>query len=418
MLLREPHHLPRQPTRSTLDSSAPGTSIYTSRAPNRPGLWRPPGRGFGALDLGTRDSTPANRTAPSSTPAKGARGGAQDPRVRRRHLPPPRRFPSFRGASHLSIFRCQLANAPGLLGLLGPPPGALEPLPLARGGPPRGGSVPSEPTPTARPISLAHHASHRRPQAHAESPAVRLYRPTATSRRHHRSARRPPTTHHAPVKVKQAQAHVPAQSLPPCHAIDHIHIGRRGPLPHGLTDPRWPRMVRANVPRSQLGSQGHDHAHKVGHRRPAGRVLPSPPSLPTGEDRASTVPQARRGPGAPLGHPVPGITTPQATQGPGRATHHRPSPPFPSNTVNWQRAGHIGIAPPGTQALRLTLSGQGPRPAHPANWRQVLDVERRPSSTGDARGRSLGVGPPPSARRCRGTLMGRCVLHKSSQGSG
>ncbi|BCR92095.1 hypothetical protein ACHE_70938A [Aspergillus chevalieri] len=149
-------------------------------------------------------------------------------------------------------------------------------------------------------------------------------------------------------------------------------------------------MVRANVPRSQLGSQGHDHAHKVGHRRPAGRVLPSPPSLPTGEDRASTVPQARRGPGAPLGHPVPGITTPQATQGPGRATHHRPSPPFPSNTVNWQRAGHIGIAPPGTQALRLTLSGQGPRPAHPANWRQVLDVERRPSSTGDARGRSLG----------------------------
>ena len=297
-------------------------------------------------------------------------------------------------------------------------PERLSPSPLARGGPPRGGSVPSEPTPTARPISLAHHASHRRPQAHAESPAVRLYRPTATSRRHHRSARRPPTTHHAPVKVKQAQAHVPAQSLPPCHAIDHIHIGRRGPLPHGLTDPRWPRMVRANVPRSQLGSQGHDHAHKVGHRRPAGRVLPSPPSLPTGEDRASTVPQARRGPGAPLGHPVPGITTPQATQGPGRATHHRPSPPFPSNTVNWQRAGHIGIAPPGTQALRLTLSGQGPRPAHPANWRQVLDVERRPSSTGDARGRSLGVGPPPSARRCRGTLMGRCVLHKSSQGSG
>ena len=129
VLLREPHHLPRQPTRSTLDSSAPGTSIYTSRAPNRPGLWRPPGRGFGALDLGTRDSTPANRTAPSSTPAKGARGGAQDPRVRRGHLPPPpppRRVPSLRGASHLSIFRCQLANAPGLLG---PPPGALEPLP-------------------------------------------------------------------------------------------------------------------------------------------------------------------------------------------------------------------------------------------------------------------------------------------------
>ena len=385
-----------------------GTQPAGSLAPSWSGLWRA-GPGDPRFDA----SEPHRTVLHASQGGPGRRPGP--PRTAAAPAPPspvpflPRRLPSVPSfAANWRMLRAYWDRLPE----------RLSPSPLARGGPPRGGSVPSEPTPTARPISLAHHASHRRPQAHAESPAVRLYRPTATSRRHHRSARRPPTTHHAPVKVKQAQAHVPAQSLPPCHAIDHIHIGRRGPLPHGLTDPRWPRMVRANVPRSQLGSQGHDHAHKVGHRRPAGRVLPSPPSLPTGEDRASTVPQARRGPGAPLGHPVPGITTPQATQGPGRATHHRPSPPFPSNTVNWQRAGHIGIAPPGTQALRLTLSGQGPRPAHPANWRQVLDVERRPSSTGDARGRSLGVGPPPSARRCRGTLMGRCVLHKSSQGSG
>ena len=137
---------------------------------------------------------------------------------------------------------------------------------------------------------------------------------------------------------------------------------------------------------------------------------------PRGPGSTTPHPNWRLGTG--LGHPVPGTTTPQATRGPGWATRHRPSPPLPSNAANWQRAGHIEIAPPATQALRLALSGKGPRPVHPANWRRVLDVESRPSSTCDARGRSLGVSPPPSARRCRGTLMGRCVLHKSSQGSG
>ena len=170
-------------------------------------------------------------------------------------------------------------------------------------------------------------------------------------------------------------------------------------------------------------------AHKSTHSGPPPASQPSPP-LPSlavnwrGQEPRHLGARARLPPhpnwrlGTGLGHPVPGTTTPQATRGPGWATRHRPSPPLPSNAANWQRAGHIEIAPPATQALRLALSGKGPRPVHPANWRRVLDVESRPSSTCDARGRSLGVSPPPSARRCRGTLMGRCVLHKSSQGSG
>lgn len=284
-------------------------------------------------------------------------------------------------------------------------PEPLSPSPLARGGPPRGEASPQSPPPRRDRFPWLTTPPTGAPSSHqARGPGdwratldgrlggpgpCRVARCQATVPLPLRCATIDSTsTHHAPVKVKQA--HVPAQSLPPCHAIDHI--GRRGPLPYRLTDPRWPRIVRADVPRSRLDSQGHDHAYKVGHRRPAGRVLPSPPSLPTGEDRGALAPRhpvgpgvdrppGSSGPGRSLGAPsLPGITTPQATQGPGWATHHRPSPPLPSNAVNWQRAGHIGIAPPGTQALRLTLSGQGPRPAHPANWRRVLDVERRPSS--------------------------------------
>jgi hypothetical protein len=159
----------------------------------------------------------------------------------------------------------------------------------------------------------------------------------------------------------------------------------------------------------------------------AGQPAKSSPPLPRCQ-------LARTGGGigaAPLGHPVPGTTTPQAARGPAWATHHPRasirSPPMlstgkgqgslESHPGTSEGPRHLGLLPR-TQALDLALSGQGPRPAHPANWRRVFDVERRPSSTRDARGRSLGVGPPPSARRCRGTLMGRCVLHKSSQGSG
>ena len=65
---------------------------------------------------------------------------------------------------------------------------------------------------------------------------------------------------------------------------------------------------------------------------------------PRGPGSTTPHPNWRLGTG--LGHPVPGTTAPQATLGPGWATRHRPSPPLPSNAANWQRAGHIEIAPP------------------------------------------------------------------------
>ena len=211
----------------------------------------------------------------------------------------------------------------------------------------------------------------------------------------------------------------------PCHAIpstpstveDHSHTD--SPTLTGLES--CAQAFRG--PNSILrGTQMHTQWATTGQPAKSSAPLPRCQLARTGaappRGPGSTTPHPNWRLGTGLGHPVPGTTTPQATRGPGWATRHRPSPPLPSNAANWQRAGHIEIAPPATQALRLALSGKGPRPVHPANWRRVLDVESRPSSTCDARGRSLGESPPPSARRCRGTLMGRCVLHKSSQGSG
>lgn len=210
----------------------------------------------------------------------------------------------------------------------------------------------------------------------------------------------------------------------PCHPIHPID--RRGPLPYRLTDPHWPRIVRASVPRSQLDSQGHTNAHTVGHHRPASQSPPLP-SLAVnwrGQEPRHLGARARLPP-----IPIGGWAPAWGTQSPGprrpRPLEARAGPPAtgqvlrsPPMLPTGKGQGTLKSHPPATQALRLALSGKGPRPVHPANWRRVLDVESRPSSTCDARGRSLGVSPPPSARRCRGTLMGRCVLHKSSQGSG
>ena len=214
----------------------------------------------------------------------------------------------------------------------------------------------------------------------------------------------------------------------PCHAIpstastveDHSHAD--SPTLTGLES--CAQAFRG--PNSIL--RGHTNAHKVGHHRPASQVLRSPPSLSTGENRS----RATSGPR--LDHPATGQvirSPPMLPTGKGQGTlkshplartKGRRRPPAPSTTPSSYpgTSPQTGCPPglPATQALRLALSGKGPRPVHPANWRRVLDVESRPSSTCDARGRSLGESPPPSARRCRGTLMGRCVLHKSSQGSG
>lgn len=170
--------------------------------------------------------------------------------------------------------------------------------------------------------------------------------------------------------------------------------------------------------------------------RPPGQVPRSPPSLSTGEDRGQGTGAAPpRGPGstAPPSHsearagpPATGQvlrSPPMLPTGKGQGTLES-APLAPGTYPGTSKAAAPTTPPPSlvsrpsALALDLALSGKGPRPVHPANWRRVLDVESRPSDTCDARGRSLEVSPPPSARRCRGTLMGRCVLHKSSQGSG
>ena len=251
------------------------------------------------------------------------------------------------------------------------------------------------------------------------------YRHTATSLRRQRLDASPP----------RPRAVAPVM---PCHPIHRID--RRGPLPCRLTDPHWPRIVRASVPRSQLDSQGGTQMHTrwatTGQPAKSSAPLPRCQLARTGavppRGPGSTTPHPNPRPG--LGHPATGQvirSPPMLPTGKGQGTlkshplartKGRRRPPAPSTTPSSYpgTSPQTGCPPglPATQALRLALSGKGPRPVHPANWRRVLDVESRPSSTCDARGRSLGESPPPSARRCRGTLMGRCVLHKSSQGSG
>lgn len=142
----------------------------------------------------------------------------------------------------------------------------------------------------------------------------------------------------------------------PCHAMPchPIHpIDRRGPLPYRLTDPHWPRIVRASVPRSQLDSQGHTNAHTVGHHRPASQVLRSPPSLSTGEDRS----RATSGPGLDYPPSQLAVGAPAwGTQSPGprrpRPLEARAGPPA---------TGQVLRSPP----MLPTGKGQGTLKSHP-----------------------------------------------------
>jgi hypothetical protein len=311
--------------------------------------------------------------------------------------------------------------------------GPQSPSPLARGGPPRGQASPRPGpdalVPAARQIPSAHHASHQRPieppgQGPRPGPCRVARCQEATVPSHHCHFAAPPLTrrphNRAPGKVERAsprpRAVAPAM---PCHPPHRP--SRTSPIQtHRPSLASNRARKRSAVPTRFSGA--HNHTHKVGLRRPAGQVLPSPPSLPTGETRGGGG-NWRRSPGAPSpwDHDAPGPSRSGLGQPP-PAQAIRSPPMLPTGKGQGTLEPHPGTSKgPGTYDsyyLDLTLSGQGPRPAHPANWRRVFDVERRPSSTRDARGRSLGVGPPPSARRCRGTLMGRCVLHKSSQGSG
>jgi hypothetical protein len=214
---------------------------------------------------------PANRTilhasegawGHPGTPRGPAHGGACPPR-RAAAQPPPPRFPPLRGASHLPIFRCQLANA---LGLLGPPPRARRPGPR----------VPSEPNPPRRDrFPRAHHASHQRPieppgqgpRAHAESPAVK------------RPPSRPTTLPLRCTTIDSASAHrAPAQSLPPCHAMPSTTSTVEETTPIQTHRP-WlaPKRARKRsaVPTRFPGARPHTQCGPP----PASRPSPPLPSL-------------------------------------------------------------------------------------------------------------------------------------------
>lgn len=200
----------------------------------------------------------------------------------------------------------------------------------------------------------------------------------------------------------------------PCHAIpstpstveDHSHTD--SPTLTGLESCAQAFRGPNSIPR---GTQMHTQWATTGQPAKSSAPLPRCQLARTGaappRGPGSTTPPSQLAVGHRLGAP-----SPRDHDATGQVL--RSPPMLPTG----KGQGTLKSHPPATQALRLALSGKGPRPVHPANWRRVLDVESRPSSTCDARGRSLGESPPPSARRCRGTLMGRCVLHKSSQGSG
>ena len=298
-------------------SSGPETDIHIY-VQSRP-LSLPPPR------APSRARLPANRTILHAShrglgapwvPLGPTHGGAWP----RRPGPSPR-FPPLRGASHLSIFCCQLANARGL------------PRPAPR--------APRVPSPTPGEDALVP-APHRNPRPRRDPPGSPRFPP---------GGRRAMPCHAmldgrlggpGPCSVARCQATVrlplrcatkrldaspprPRAVAPvmPCHPIHRID--RRGPLPCRLTDPHWPRIVRASVPRSQLDSQG---AHKCTQGGPPPASQPSPP-LP------SLAVNWREQEPCHLGAQA-------------RPPRHRPSHPLPSNAANWQRVGHIEIAPPGT----------------------------------------------------------------------
>lgn len=248
----------------------------------------------------------------------------------RRPGPSPR-FPPLRGASHLSIFCCQLANARGLPRpapraprVPSPTPGedALVPAPHRNPRPRR--DPPGSPRfPPGGRRAMPCHAgwTARRPRSMQRRP-LPGYRQTATSLRH-QETRRQPTT---PPRSRSRHA---MPSHPPHRPSRTTPMQTHRP---SLASNR--ARKRSAVPTRFSG--GHTNAHKVGHHRPASQVLRSPPSLSTGENRS----RATSGPR--LDHPP---SQSEARAGPPR---HRPSHPLPSNAANWQRAGHIEIAPPGT----------------------------------------------------------------------
>ena len=253
-------------------------------------------------------------------------------------------------------------------------PERLSPSPLARGGPPRGQALP---TPRARRpgprvpsrVQTPHDeidslgsprlppAAHRatRPGARGPMqgrPLSRGYRPVPPLRLR-RTTIDSASAHRAPGKGERPspppRAVAPAMPCHPPHRPstvgDHSHTD--SPTLAGLET----RAQTFRGPNPIL--RGHYHTHKVGLRRPAGQVLPTPPSLPTGEDGGAAL--------APL---------PWGTQSPGPRRPGpldvRPGPsttgaryPLASDAVNWQR------------------TGQGSLESHPGTW------DRAPAPTDD-----------------------------------
>lgn len=272
-------------------SSGPETYIYTSRRGPSP-CYRP----------GRPRAHASQRTAPSSTPATGARGrpgclwdprtAAPGPLTAQRLRPfslipsPPRRLPSV----HLLLPTGE-CSGPTETGAPRPP----SPLPL------RQGRTPWSPLPIGThahdEIPLAHRASRQRPiKAPGQGPGrsachamldgrlggpgpCSVARCQATVTLPLRCAARDSTPAH----------HAPAQSLPSCHAIPS-HPPHRPSRTTPIQTHRPPLASNRACKRSAVptrfsgGTQMHTRWATTG--QPASQVLRSPPSLPTGENRS------------------------------------------------------------------------------------------------------------------------------------
>lgn len=368
-------------------SSGPETYIYTSsRGPSpchHPGLEVPV--------IGAQAGSTTRDTGACGHPASQV-VGARPPR--RAAAPPllPDSLPSAAPPIHPSF----VANW-RMLGAYwdrrpepprAPPPEGKRPHPQGR--------TPWSPLPIGThahdEIPLAHRASRQRPiKAPGQGPgrlACRAmlgwtawwprsmqrrplsgYRHTAASLRHWRLDASPPRPH----------AHVP-RAVAPAMPSDPPH--RPHPHPH--------RPSRTTPIQTHRPSRDSDRARKRSavptrfsgaHKRtqsgppPAGRPAKSSAPLPCCQ-------LARTGAAPPRG---PGSTTPpshsEARAGP-PAT--RPSPPLPSNAANWQRAGHIGIAPPGTYpgtskaAAPTTPPPSYPGPRSPGHGPRDIAADRLP----------------------------------------
>ena len=164
------------------------------------------------------------------------------------------------------------------------------------------------------------------------------------------------------------------------HLEPHLepHLGPHlGPRPPSRTTPiqtHRPSLASGRARMRSAVPTRFPGAHECTQSGPPPATRPSPPlpSLAVNWRGQGTGDRGRATSGPRLDRP------PITLRGPGWATRHRPSPPLPSNAANWQRAGHIGIGPPGTWHVPGDVEGRGTYYASSLARVQALGSRARP----------------------------------------